>query len=230
MKLGITDERIKKKSNQLYASLYPLMLIITAVTVSLKYLFITQNFSDYILEIIATVISVLYLFIRTLVTQIPLFNPSDECINEIQNRYRMHSFSICIFIYTLGQIILVFIFNKFILASIYTCIWFIPTCIYIIKSTKEGLFILGDKKPPIKGILPFSSSLVIGSLFFGIITEWKSMFSDGSIHLTGLIKIVGTSIAWGILFYIFLKCVNSVSKRYENNQLIESQQESKNDI
>ena len=112
MKSKLKDERIEKKANEIYAKLYLLMLVLTIIIAVLKWMFLTQNITDYILEVIAITGSIGYLLIQTTITKIPLLTSPDECIQEIQNRYRKTCFDICFKTYIFGELILMFVFKS----------------------------------------------------------------------------------------------------------------------
>ncbi|APC40865.1 DUF6773 family protein [Clostridium estertheticum] len=230
MKAKLKDERIVKQSNEICARLYPLIIILTIIQVIFKYFLLTQNITDYILEINAILGSSGYLFIRTYVTGIPLFKHSDKCIHEIQNRYIMHSFYICFIIYVFGEFILMFAFDKLILSSTYVLVWIIPACIYTFKIVKNGLFVWGSKKAEVAGVKSFKVRVAIGSIFYGVVMEWKVLFKNNSFHPIGLVLVIIMAIVWGILFYFIMKSIRNKSERHSNNELMEMEQENKNNM
>ncbi|MBU3153724.1 hypothetical protein LL037_18160 [Clostridium estertheticum] len=230
MKSKAKDERIVKQSNEICAHLYPLIIILTIIQAIFKYLLLTQNITDYILEIIAILGSIGYLLIRTYITGIPLFRHSDKCVHEIQNRYVMHSFYICFITYVFGEFILMFVFDKWILSSTYVLVWIIPACIYTFKIVKNGLFVWGSKKAEVAGVKSFKVRVAIGSIFYGVVMEWKVLFKNNNFHPIGLILVIMMAIGWGIPFYFIMKSIKNKSERHSNNELMEIEQENKNDM
>lgn len=225
MRLESKDERIAKKSNELCRPLYPLIVILSVASAVLKYFFLTQSFSDFILELIAIPVSVGYLIFRSLQTGIPMFKNSDECTYELQSRYYTHSFFICFVIYLFGEFILLFVFDKIAVTSTYIAIWFIPSLIYTVQVVRKGLFVWGSQKAEKAGTKAFRNRVIIGSIFFGIIMEWKSLFDNGSFQPKGFLAIVVMSVSWGIPFYFLMKAMMKLSEKHSNKELKEADNE-----
>ena len=216
----LKDERIIKESNKILAPLYVLVLTLTCIVAVTKYLFLTQEISYYILEIIGIITSIGYLFVRSILKGIPIFYSEDECIKELQNTYRAHSFSLCIWIYLFGGFILLFIQGQEVeIVGLYIFIWFIPSAIITIKGIKRGLFVWGSKNREKKGIVSFKKNVLLGSLFFGIIMGWSHLWKDGSFQPMGIVVIIGSAVSWGIPFYFIMKLMMSKSEKNSNKEL-----------
>lgn len=219
MRLGYRDERIVKRTNGISAKLYPVIMALTIIMAVAKYFLVTQNVEDYILEMVAIVGSLGYLLIRSIITQIPVIGYSDECIQELQNSYRAHSFNICFFLYVFGEFILFFIFDKLEVATLYIPIWSIPAFIYTVYSIKNGLFIWGSKKKQVNNIKSFKRNTIIGSLFYGTVVGGNHLFDNGKFNPMGIVTIIMLALMWGIPFYFIMKVLIKESEKCANDEL-----------
>jgi hypothetical protein len=214
------DERIVKETNKVIAPLYLLMLILTCVAVAAKYIFLTHQIINYILELIALIGSIGYLLVRSKLNGIQIFSSKDECIKEFQNTYRTHSFYICFGVYIIGEFILLFIPGQELEVIIfYILIWFIPSLIITIKAIKKGLFIWGSKSRKKIGIASFKKRVLIGSLFFGLFTAWRHLWQNGMFHPIGIVYILGAAATWGIPFYFIMTLMMSKSEKISDKEL-----------
>lgn len=214
------DERIKKETNKIIAPLYGLILILTCIVAVAKYILLTHEISNYILELMAIIVSMGYLIIRSLSNGISIFSSEDECIKELQNTYRTHSFSICFWVYIVGEFILVLIPGQEIeISGLYVFIWFIPSIIITVKAIKRGLFVWGSKNREKKGIASFKKRVLLGSLFFGIFTGWSDLWKGGMVHPVGIVWILGRAVAWGIPFYFIMKLMISKGEKNSDKEL-----------
>jgi len=176
-RIVLKDERIIKESIKIMSPLYVLVLILTCIVAMIKYIFLTQEISYYILEIIGIITSIGYLFVRSILNGIPIFYSEDECIKELQNTYRAHSFILCFWIYVFGVSILLLIPGQEVeIVGLDSFISFIPSIIIIIKGIKRGLFVWGSKNREKKGMVSFKKSILIGSLFGGIFIGWVVLY------------------------------------------------------
>lgn len=125
--------------------MYVLILALTCIAAIIKYIFFTQEISNYILELVATIGAMGYLIFISIINHIPIFSSEDQCIKELQNKYRTYSFNICFWIYVVGEFILLLIqgeeFYKII--GFYLLIWFIPSIIITRKLIKKD-FLFGE--------------------------------------------------------------------------------------
>jgi len=222
MKLEASDERILKETNQIASKLYLTILALTLFVALLKLAFFTQELMAYVLELIAVLASLGYLLVRTLYAKIPLIKYSDEAILEIQNSYRARSFNICAFTYIFGEAVLMFGLNQdYIAVSLYIPIWFIPSAIYTFQVIQKGLFVWGSNKAKKVGLKNFKMRTVLGSVVFGVLTQWSEMFKEGVFHPTGLIWVAVTGTFWGLWMYFIMKAMIGKSERYAEKELID---------
>ncbi|MCS4481880.1 hypothetical protein JQ038_02320 [Clostridium botulinum] len=128
--------------------MYVLILALTCIAAIIKYIFFTQEISNYILELVATIGAMGYLIFISIINHIPIFSSEDQCIKELQNKYRTYSFNICFWIYVVGEFILLLIqgeeFYKII--GFYLLIWFIPSIIITRKLIKKDFLFGGVKR------------------------------------------------------------------------------------
>lgn len=214
------DERILKENNKITAPLYVLILLLTFIVSITKYMFIAREFSNYILELIATVTSIGYLFFKSLFSRIPIFSSPDECIKELQNVYRAHSFFICFWVYIIGEFILILVpGQEHKIVGLYFLIWFIPSIIISSKSIKRGLLIWGSKSREKKGLTSLKKSVLIGGLFFGIFTGRDYLWKDGIFQPTEIVFIIGIASCWSILFYFIMKMMISKGEKNSKKEL-----------
>lgn len=224
MKLEAGDERILKATNQIASRLYLVILALTLFVVLLKYVFFTQDIMAYVLEGVAVLASLGYLGIRTLYAKVPLLKRSDDAIVEIQNSYRAHSFNICTFTYIVGATVLTFGLNQdYIAVSLYMPIVLIPSSIYTFQVIRKGLFVWGSKKAKRVGLKNFKMRVALGSVFFGVLTQWSEMFKEGVFHPTGLIWVAGMGAFWGLGMYFFIKFLFEKSERYAEKELLNNE-------
>ncbi|KEI90853.1 DUF6773 family protein [Clostridium botulinum] len=217
----LKDERIVKKTNKVIAPMYVLILALTCIAAIIKYIFFTQEISNYILELVATIGAMGYLIFISIINHIPIFSSKDQCIRELQNKYRTHSFNICFWVYIVGEFILLLIqgeeFYKII--GFYLLIWFIPSIIITRKLIKKGLFVWGSKKREKNGIKSFRKRCILGSLFYGIFMKWDSVWKDGIFNPKGILYILGMAAFWGIPFYFIMKLFMDNSEKNSDREL-----------
>lgn len=214
------DERIVKETNKVIAPLYLFILILTCIAAVAKYIFLTHQIINYILELIALIGSIGYLLVRSKPNGIPIFSSKDECIKEFQNTYRTHSFYVCFWVYIIGEFILLFIPGQELeMVIFYIFIWFIPSLIITVKSIKKGLFIWGTKIRKKTGIASFKKRVLIGSLFFGLFTAWGHLWKNGIFHPMGILFILGAAATWGIPFYFIMTLMMSKSEKNSDKEL-----------
>lgn len=214
------DERIMKETNKIIAPIYVLILILTCIVAVTKYIFLTHQLSYYILELMAIIGPISYLLVRSLLKGIPIFSSEDECIKELQNTYRTHSFYFCFWVYVIGEFILPLIPGQDVeIVAFYIFIWFIPSTIITVKGIKRGLFVWGSKKREKKGILSLKKATLLGSLFFGIFTDGNYLFKDGTFQPTEIVWILGMAVGWGIPFYFGMKLMIYNGEKNSNKEL-----------
>ncbi len=69
----LKDERIVKEANKVIAPMYVLILALTCIVAIIKYIFFTQEISNYILELVATIGAMGYLTFISIINHIPIF-------------------------------------------------------------------------------------------------------------------------------------------------------------
>jgi hypothetical protein len=173
----------------------------------------------FVLEVIALTGSLGYYIIRSFISQTPLLPHSDDCIKEIQFTYLSQSFLICFVTYVIGEFILMYLIDNFIIVGLYVTIWFIPASIYTFLGIKKGLMVWGTKKAEKTGLRAFKKRVFVGSIFFGIVVGRDFVFNNGVFKPIGILWILGLSVGWGIPFYLIMKALINKSELNSDNEL-----------
>ena len=87
------------------------------------------------------------------------------------------------------------------------------------------MLVWGSKKAKVKRIKSFKLNVVIGSVLFGLLTQWKFLFKNNSFNPTGLIFVAIAAIVWGIPFYFIMKGMINKSEKIADNQLTNNEKE-----
>ncbi|MCC5424158.1 DUF6773 family protein [Clostridium botulinum] len=221
----LKDERIVKEANKVIAPMYVLILVLTCIGAIIKYIFFNQEISNYILELVATIGAMGYLIFISIINHIPIFSSEDQCIRELQNKYRTYSFNICFWVYVFGEFILLLIQGEefYKIVGFYFLIWFIPSIIITRKLIKKGLFVWGSKKREKNGMKSFRKHCILGSLFYGIFMKWDSVWKDGTFNPKGILYILGMAVFWGMPFYFIMKLLISNSEKNSDKELEEAE-------
>ncbi|OPD19527.1 hypothetical protein AL710_13630 [Clostridium botulinum] len=221
----LKDERIVKEANKVIAPMYVLILVLTCIGAIIKYIFFTQEISNYILELVATIGAMGYLIFISIINHIPIFSSEDQCIRELQNKYRTYSFNICFWVYVFGEFILLLIQREefYKIVGFYFLIWFIPSIIITRKLIKKGLFVWGSKKREKNGMKSFRKHCILGSLFYGIFMKWDSVWKDGTFNPKGILYILGMAAFWGMPFYFIMKLLIFNSEKNSDKELEEAE-------
>ncbi|MBU5483908.1 hypothetical protein KQI86_06170 [Clostridium sp. MSJ-11] len=218
----LKDERIIKETNKISSPLYLLILILTVTVAVTKYIFFTQELSNYILEIAAITVSMGYLISNSLINGIPIFSSDDECINELQNKYRARSFEICFYTYVFGEFIALLVPGQALgITALYILIWIVPSAIFTVKAVKRGLLIWGGENRKKKTIVDFKKRVILGSLFYGTFMRWEYLWEQGKFQPMEILKILGAAAMWGIPFYFTMKLIISNGEKKSNKELEE---------
>jgi len=174
----IKDERIQKRHNQICAPLFPIMLIVTSISLITK---IILNIHPllYTLEIIAIIASITYYTTSTAYNKVLLVKGKDEAITSIKNSAKTHSYQIYTCIILFGFIILSiaatihYPFSSKQLPYIipYIGMFIIPTMFVSSKTNKEGLGVTWRNEKEKTGVLKGLRLAGIVNLMFSIIFE-----------------------------------------------------------
>ncbi|SHK49042.1 hypothetical protein SAMN02745163_03901 [Clostridium cavendishii DSM 21758] len=215
-RFSLKDERITKKINEIGSNLYPVILILSIIEILFKFNIGKYHIEDNLLVLIALIMSILYLCIRSLILRIPLFKTTDMCIKEIQNEYRHHSFAICIGTYIIGYFICESFFTE---AKLYAnFIWLVPLIIYITSIVKAGALSIDNKKAKKyeKNILIIAT--IIGSIFSGIFFNRYNLFVNGNINFDALELTIIYSLIFGVVYYFFISFLIKKSIKNTNRE------------
>ena len=218
----VIDERIEKESNKFAAKMYYLITALTVISLIVK-LVCKLPLYVYGLEIIALVASLVYIIVNELRNGILFVKNKDEELLNIHNGILAKAEMIIFYIIVVGEFFYLFLAVEYLFWVIADfVIWMIPAVIQTVVSIKNGWFIWGSKQKEIKGKKDFRKRVVIGSLFYGIIVGFPSLYSsDGVFQPEGILRILGLAVAWGIPFYLIMVALMKISEKKADKKLEE---------
>jgi hypothetical protein len=151
----IKDERVQKSLEQDLAPMYPVLLILTIISLIVK-IALKLHPALYIVEIIALILSPSHYIISTARKNILFVKRNDEAITSIKNSAKTNSYMLHFYIFIIGQLILCvsyFFYPSYPKATgpagllpalsmiVYLFIGGIPLSIASEKSHKKGLLV-----------------------------------------------------------------------------------------
>ena len=218
----VVDERIEKESNKFAAKMYYLITALTVISLTVK-LACKLPLYVYTLEIIALVASVVYFLVSEVRNGILFVKNKDEELLNIHYGILAKAEMIIFYIIIIGEFFYLFIAGKYffwVLSDF--VIWMIPALIQTIVIIKNGWLIWGSKQKEVKGKKDFKKRVVIGSLFYGIMVGFPTLYSsDGVFQPEGILRILGLAVAWGIPFYFIMVALMKISEKKADKKLEE---------
>lgn len=218
----VVDERIEKESNKFVAKMYYLITALTVISLTVK-LACKLPLYVYTLEIIALVASVVYFLVSEVRNGILFVKNKDEELLNIHYGILAKAEMIIFYIIIIGEFFYLFIAGKYffwVLSDF--VIWMIPALIQTVVSIKNGWFIWGSKQKEEKGKKDFKKRVIMGSLFYGIIAGFPTLYSsDGVFQPEGILRILGLAVAWGIPFYFIMVALMKISEKKADKKLEE---------
>lgn len=219
MKKKNVDERIQKRSNELVAKVFPIIGILTLVSLIVK-IVCGLPFTVYLLEICTLVIGAVVWLVEELRYGTLLVKEKDDMLKELSNKARTDAFMAMFWTVIIGELLYGLVIDKtyFLWAFSYIAIWF-PVAIYIsIHLFTEGLLIFGSRKKEESTKKSLAIRTFIGSLFFGAFVGFEFYFHDGAFDPKGLIAVLLLAAGWGIPFYLmFLGFMKFSEKKADKN-------------
>lgn len=217
------DERIQNEISTLAAKLYPLIILLTIIVCCYKLVFLKLEYTQCISEYVAIIFSLGYYIVRVKQAGLTITYGKDEYLRGIQNKYLCHSFYIAFFAIIWGEFIIFFFIDTQMKmhSLLYILIWIIPATIFTYKILMKGLMLLGTKKTAKTVTKKFKRNTIIGSLFYGIMMNWKWLIVDNSFQPIGIIHVLISSLLWGIPFYWIMKTMFQISEKQANKTLDE---------
>ncbi len=216
------DERIQKKSEEIFAPLYPLIIVLTLVIICLK-LYMGLPLELFVLEFLVIVISITYLIIMSFKLGINPLTYQDEHINELKFTILSKSFMICFWIYIIGEVIYLFVFPDY-FNYIFLCFiaWVIPSLIGTYRAIKCGVMTFGSGNNRKITKKKFGFNTIVGALFYSVFMNWDKIVEKG-LSVSTLISILLMALMWGIPFYLCMKLLIFFSEKKTDEEVGEDE-------
>jgi len=217
----IKDERAQKSLAQDLAPMYSILLILTAISLIVK-IALKLHPALYIIEIIALIASPSYYIISTTQKNILFVKEKDEAIINIKNSAKSNSYSLHLWVFMLGWLILGVLYIVYpgylqergislllIVLSMFTYSFIggIPRSIANKKSSKKGLFVAwNSEKSKITTLkrlkLWFTVQAICGGVLFAVLCLLAIIFDYvppepfNSVFTSAVAIVFGTSIMY----------------------------------
>jgi hypothetical protein len=139
-----------------------------------------------------------------------LWGQKDEALRELEQAGLAKVFLAQFFLILFGEFLLFFLDGANGVWYL-PCLpgWIIPALYVVIRGYRSGLYTYGTKKAETRSKRQLLWRTAVGALFFGIVMGGPDCFRDGAFRLSGLWKVLGMGLSWGVLFYgmmlLFLK-------------------------
>ncbi len=221
-KMQPVDERIQRESNQLYAKMFYVMMLLNLISLLVKIACKVPLYL-YVLELMCLVVGTLIVVIGEQRKGILFVKEKDEVLQTLHEETLTKAFSVNSWIIIMGEFLLMlallaFAKEHFFWVLSYFFIWLPPSLIVTIVSMKRGWLIWGTKKREVTGKKEFTKRVIIGSAFFGLFMAFPSIFRGGTFHPSGLLLALGMGASWGIMFYImFIGIMKIAEKNADKN-------------
>ncbi|MBR4067161.1 MAG: hypothetical protein IKK08_00880 [Clostridia bacterium] len=203
----IQDERLARQQNALGAVGYWMVMALQAVALAVK-LLLGAGLRVCVLDLaVLAVGAVGMVLVRT---RNGLWGQKDEALREIDQAGLAKVFMVQFFLILIGEFLLFFLDDANLIWYLpYLPVWIIPALYVMIRGYRSGLYTYGTKKAETHSKRQLLWRTALGALFFGIVMGGPDCFRDGAFQLTGLWKVLGMGLCWGVLFYgmmlLFLK-------------------------
>lgn len=203
----IQDERLARQQNALGAVGYWMVMALQAVALAVK-LLLGAGLRVCVLDLaVLAVGAVGMVLVRT---RNGLWGQKDEALREIDQAGLAKVFMVQFFLILIGEFLLFFLDDANLIWYLFFLpVWIIPALYVMIRGYRSGLYTYGTKKAETHSKRQLLWRTALGALFFGIVMGGPDCFRDGAFQLTGLWKVLGMGLCWGVLFYgmmlLFLK-------------------------
>ncbi len=203
----IQDERLARQQNALGAVGYWMVMALQAVALAVK-LLLGAGLRVCVLDLaVVAVGAVGMVLVRT---RNGLWGQKDEALREIDQAGLAKVFLVQFFLILIGEFLLFFLDEANLIWYLpYLPVWIIPALYVMIRGYRSGLYTYGTKKAETHSKRQLLWRTALGALFFGSVMGGPDCFRDGAFQLTGLWKVLGMGLCWGVLFYgmmlLFLK-------------------------
>lgn len=203
----IQDERLARQQNALAAVGYWMVMALQALTLVIK-LLLGASLRFCILDhAVLAVGAVGMVLVRT---RFGLWGQKDEALREMEQAGLAKVFLVQFFLILIGEFLLFFLDEANLIWYLpYLPVWIIPALYVMIRGYRSGLYTYGTRKAEVHSKRQLLWRTAVGALFFGIVMGGPDCFRDGAFRLSGLWKVLGMGLCWGVLFYgmmlLFLK-------------------------
>jgi hypothetical protein len=203
----IQDERLARQQNALGAVGYWMVMALQAVALAVK-LLLGAGLRVCVLDLAVLAVGAVGLVLVR--TRNGLWGQKDEALREIDQAGLAKVFMVQLFLILIGEFLLFFLDDANLVWYLFFLpVWIIPALYVMIRGYRSGLYTYGTKKAETHSKRQLLWRTALGALFFGIVMGGPDCFRDGAFQLTGLWKVLGMGLCWGVLFYgmmlLFLK-------------------------
>ncbi len=216
----IKDERITKEFDKMASKTY--WYIFTALLGLLIYKMVHQmELVTYALELLCFIFTLPYLLFNLLSKRLLFIAKADHSLLDIRNKLYGTCFMICFWIIIIGEFLLIFIIpSQIYIVALYLAVWMPPSLLLTVYSIKKGLLLWGGEKRKQIGTAALKKRVVIGALFFGLISGFPMIYDERGFHITGILWMLGTASLWGIPFYLVFHAMIKRSEKNADRQVL----------
>ena len=214
MRKNQPDERIQKETNHLAGKMFYVISALLVISLVVKCCFRLPVYV-YALEIVALVAGFACYLIRDAKFGILGVKNKDEALREIHNETMTKAMMVQFWVMIIGEVIpmIVCAYNETVAQyfwwfTSYLLMFFPVALVFTIVALKKGWLVWGNKKQEKAGKKRFAATLPFSALLYGVLFEamsgFKHVYHDGAFDAKGILLILGMSVAWGVLFGLFM--------------------------
>ena len=222
------DERIRKRTNELFSGAFPFVWGANAVFLILKAV-LGLPVIVYALEILALVAGTAVRLIEGKRYGTLFVKEKDDALKELSEKAGMEACYTMFWIAVIGELLFIFLVEDryFFWVLSYFAIWF-PACLVIsIIGLSEGLLAFGSAKQEKMTKKKLGVGTLIGAIVFGAFIGVLLSFTSGSFNPKGLLWIPVFAAVWGIPYYFLMTL--AMKKSDKNADKIVEQCEAENE-
>lgn len=104
-----------------------------------------------------------------------------------------------------GELVYFYFGSNWKISCMYLPAWIIPSLYSLLKCMKKGKIISENSDNIKRELKQLKVRTVIGSVVFSIMVFEESVYSEGEIHLLGLLWVIYGAFAFGFLLYFAMK-------------------------
>lgn len=221
MKKQVVDERIRNASNALLAKFYWVMLVLQAMVLAVKLLFVPE----WICWALDAVILAAGLGVMAVLRSLRgLWGRKDEALREMDNSVLSTAYGTMLWVVLIGSMLLIF-------GNTENALWYGPSllpllitsCIYTVLVMKRGLILWGGEARKGNAKKRLRRSVPVGALFYGAVMGAQNCFRNGEFQPMGLVKVFLMALAWGLMFYGLMVLVINRGEKAANKTVEEQE-------